>query len=146
MRFGDGEARPYRPFRMIGHVLISMLVVAVVWVPLTLLTGGFRMGPAEEVRFSSIEQARGKAFSDHGMAWPGSRTEIHQTSDGFIVERRWLWWTEVRLPLDRNLSTNTERYDLGVGDTIQQILVALGALVPGLLVFLSLRRAEQANP
>jgi hypothetical protein len=106
------DTAPYRPFRTIGYLLASALVFLVVWLPLAFVTGGFTMGPPENVRFSSLEEAQRKAFSNYGAAWPGSHVEARPTSTGYVIDRRWLWWTEVSLPVDAKLSTNTARSSL----------------------------------
>lgn len=137
-------AQPYRPFRLIAHAVISLTMVFVVWFPLTLLTGGFVMGPAEDIQFSSLEEARRSAFSDYGMAWPGSRTKVAKTGVGYVVERRWLVWSEIRLPLETSLSTDTARYELGPGEAAQQTVVLAIALAAGAAVFFALRRRAKA--
>lgn len=53
---------------------------------------------AEKLRFSSVEEAQREAFSNYGAAWPGSVVEARPTSTGHVIDRRWLWWTEVSLP------------------------------------------------
>ena len=135
----------YRPFRTMGYVLASALAFLVVWLPLVFVTGGFQMGPAEKLRFSSLEEAQQEAFSNYGAAWPGSQVEVQPTSTGYVIDRRWLWWTEVSLPLDHKLSTNTARYELGAGDTVQQVVITLIALIPAAFVFVALRRQAQAE-
>lgn len=130
---------PYRPFRMIAHGSVSLAVALVVWLPLALLNSGFTLGPAEYIQFNSLDQARQSAFSGYGIVWPGSRVEVRETNTGYVIERRWLWWTEVGLPMDEELATNTAAYDWGPGETIQQAVLTAVALAAGGILFAALR-------
>lgn len=137
------DAPPYRPFQLMGHVAVSLLVMFVVWFPLALLTSGFAFGPAEPVRFSSLSEARQHVLRDYGVAWPGSTVRAEPTADGYVVERRWLWWSEVAVSLEPNLATDYASHRLGSGNTIQHSLVAVVASVPAAIVFLAFRRQRR---
>lgn len=137
------DAPPYRPFRLIVQVLGAALVAMLLWVPLALMTEGFRAGPGEGVQFSSLSDAQQRGFTDYGFAWPGSKFETREVTDGYLVERRWLGLTEVRFPLDENLFTDTAAYESGIGDTVQDLIVALIAAGVGALVFRRLRKGAR---
>lgn len=147
-------AAAHRPFRLMAQVLGATLVAILVWVPLALVTEGFRAGPGEPVQFASLSEAREKGFADYGVAWPGSRSEIRGVAGGYVVERTWLGLTEVRFPLDENFFTDTAAYESGTGASVQDLIVALFAAAVGLLVFRKLRargrasstEANQGNP
>ncbi len=126
-----------------ARVLASALVALAVWLPLALLTEGFRMRPGERIRFSSLADARQNAFADHGVAWPGSTTNSEAVNDGYVIQREWFGLVEVQLPLRENLSTDTARYESGPGGIVQQVIVMTLAVVSGALMLKRLRKPSR---
>ena len=118
------EREPYRPFRLIVSIVAGLVFAVVVWIPLS-LTEGLRFGPGERIQFESREQAVEHAFFEHGLEWPGSNVEVRERAEGgLIIDRRWLAWSEVRLPVTADLMADTAAYQYGPGSDIQKAILA----------------------
>jgi hypothetical protein len=126
------EPGPYRPFRVIASIVVGLVFAVVVWIPLS-LTEGLRFGPGERIQFESREQAVNHAFFEHGLEWPGSSVKVHERADGGLInERRWLPWSEIRLPVTAELTADTASYRYGPGTDIQEAILAGISCLAGL--------------
>ncbi len=135
------ERPPFRPFRLIAQATIGLVAALIILVTLS-FTEGWRLGPAESIRFESRQEALAGAFSDQGVEWPGTTTVIHDRADGsFVVERKWLVWSEIRLRVSDNLVSDSAAYEYGTGTGAQKAIILGFSCISGCLVFLLVRRA-----
>lgn len=104
------------PLRFVTTILISLVLGFLVWVYVALATGGTRFGPGEFVVFDTEAELRAHGFFEQGAHWPGSEIHLHETERGYVLERHWLGWREVAVPVESRFGFDTASYRYGTGE------------------------------
>ena len=136
-----------RPLRLIVSLAVAFVIAFVVWLFFVIASTGTAFGPGEYAAFDSRRHLIDGGFRELGAEWPGSSITYERRDDGTgVLERRWLWWSEVRIPIDQDYGFDTAGYVRGPGETIQQWIAHLLGIATGLGVLLSLRRWWRPPP
>ena len=128
------------PFRFLTTLVVSLIVWFISYLFMASVSSGFRFGPGEFVSVDSETELREDGFFEQGAEWPGSEVHLHASDDGYLLERHWLGWSEVLIPVTDDFGFDTASYRYGTGEYVQRRIGDATALGVGLLTYLFLWR------
>ena len=153
IRFRDSVRR--HPFRFIVAIVASLFIGFILWIYVSLWSSGVRFGPGEYVSLSSASELRARGFFEQGAEWPGSVVHLHPRDGDHLLERHWLGWREVAIPVEESFDGETFGFDTasymyGTGEYVQRRiadLIGLGLTIGLFLVIYRLwvRRGLELN-